>query len=252
MLRAAAARQAPYDVALIDMKMPGMNGIELAKAIGAERALGKTRLIMLSSVASRDMEELAREAGFAACLSKPVSRAALYRCIAGVTGSAAAPQPLRQMPAPHLQAQQSSLAARVLVVEDNRVNQEICSAMLRALGCEADLASDGRAGVEAAFSGHYDIVLMDCQMPVMDGFEAATTIRAREAELNAESRASGQPPRRVPIVALTANAMQGDRERCIAAGMDDYLAKPFKKEQLRAILEPWLRHRAQAALPRAA
>ena len=91
------------------------------------------------------------------------------------------------LPAPHPQAQQSPLAARVLLVEDNRVNQEICTAMLRALGCEADLASDGRAGVEAVFSGHYDVVLMDCQMPVMDGFEAATTIRAREAELNAEA-----------------------------------------------------------------
>jgi signal transduction histidine kinase/CheY-like chemotaxis protein len=253
MLRAAAARGTPYDVALIDMKMPGMNGMELGKAIGTDRALAKTRLIMLSSVPSRDMEALSREAGFAACLSKPVGRAALYRCIAGVTGLAAAPQPAaRQVPAPHLQAQQSSLTARVLVVEDNRVNQEICSAMLRALGCEADLASDGRAGVEAAFKGDYDVVLMDCQMPVMDGFEAATTIRAREAELNTESRASGQPPRRMPIVALTANAMQGDRERCLAAGMDDYLAKPFKKEQLRAILEPWMRQRSQASLPVAA
>jgi two-component system sensor histidine kinase/response regulator len=233
LMREAAARQAPYDVALVDMKMPGMNGLELGAAIRADASLAATRLIMLTSLSSADVAA-AREVGFAAYLNKPVRRAELFQCISAVMGTApAASAPLRAAE-PELPA-----VLRVLLVEDNRVNQEICKAMLKKLGCEVDLAADGRAGVEAAFGNRYDLVLMDCQMPVMDGFEATSTIRAREAELDAELRASGLPPQRLPVVALTANAMTGDRERCLAAGMDDYLAKPFKKDQLEATLAKW-------------
>jgi CheY-like chemotaxis protein len=127
------------------------------------------------------------------------------------------------------------------MVEDNCVNQEICEAMLLKLGCEVDVAVNGRDGVEAAFSRHYDLVLMDCQMPDMDGFQAAAAIRLREKQTHDAQHAAGSPPRRVPIVALTANAMLGDQERCLAAGMDDYLAKPFNMEQLAARLERWLK-----------
>ncbi|HEV7803669.1 MAG TPA: response regulator, partial [Burkholderiales bacterium] len=236
MLHEAAARNVPYDLALVDMKMPGMNGLELAQAIHADPRIASTRLIMLSSLFSGDATA-ARQAGFAACLSKPVRRTELYQSIAGVVGGTAAPA----APVHAAEAESSRAPGRVLLVEDNRVNQEICKAMLRKLSCEVDVANDGRAGVEAALNGRYDIVLMDCQMPVMDGFQAATAIRAREVELDDELRASGLPPRRMPIVALTANAMQGDRERCLAAGMDDYLAKPFKKDQLGAMLDKWLR-----------
>ena len=128
----------------------------------------------------------------------------------------------------------------VLVVEDNRINQEICVAMLRKLGCETQVAGNGRLGVDAALAQAFDLVLMDCQMPEMDGLEATAAIRVREAELDRERAMSGLPPRRMPIIALTANAMRGDRERCVAAGMDDYLAKPFKKEQLSAMLQRWV------------
>jgi signal transduction histidine kinase/CheY-like chemotaxis protein/HPt (histidine-containing phosphotransfer) domain-containing protein len=241
MLHEAVARRAPYDVALIDMKMPGMNGLELAQAIRAEAALRATRMIMLTSLSSRDMEVSARNAGFAACLNKPVRRAELYQCIAGAMGTT----PAGSAPPHGVQAQQSPLSAHVLLVEDNSVNQEICTAMLHALGCQTEIADDGRAGVEAMFGRPYDVVLMDCQMPGMDGFEATAAIRAREAELNAELVRAGLPPRRMPIVALTANAMDGDRERCLAAGMDDYLGKPFKKEQLHAVLERWAKRRDQ-------
>jgi CheY-like chemotaxis protein len=113
--------------------------------------------------------------------------------------------------------------------------------MLQGLGCTVEVACDGHEAVEAAFGGHFDLVLMDCQMPVMDGFEASSVIRAREAELNAELGAAGLNARHLVIVALTANAISGDRERCLASGMDDYLAKPFKKEQLREMLMRWLR-----------
>jgi signal transduction histidine kinase/CheY-like chemotaxis protein len=131
--------------------------------------------------------------------------------------------------------QRRPIAPRVLLVEDNRVNQEVAKAMLCALGCEVDIAADGRAGVEAAFSRTYDIVLMDCQMPEMDGYLATAAIRTREADASQQGAT-----RRIPIVALTANAMKGDRERCLAAGMDDYLAKPVRKEQLEQALKTWL------------
>jgi CheY-like chemotaxis protein len=127
------------------------------------------------------------------------------------------------------------LPGRVLLVEDNGVNQEIGMAMLQAMGCEVDLAADGREAIEATRSKAYDLVLMDCQMPDVDGFEATRAIRAREREQSGSKAA-----RRLPIVALTANAMSGDREQCTAAGMDDYLSKPFTQAQLRAVIQTWV------------
>ncbi len=155
----------------------------------------------------------------------------------GVPATAEARHSSRHLAGPPV----APLNARVLLVEDNRINQEICIAMLQALGCEAETVSDGRGGVEAALGQHFDVVLMDCQMADMDGYAASAAIRAREATLNADPARAGQAPLRMPIVALTANAMTGDRESCLAAGMDDYLAKPFNKEQLRTVIQRWLR-----------
>ena len=149
-----------------------------------------------------------------------------------VTMHAAPPSPEPAVEAPAKTA--SCAARRALLVEDNRVNQEVGRAMLRALGFDTDISPDGRAGVEAAFGRNYDIILMDCQMPEMDGFEATAAIREREKAACAQ----GSPTRRT-IIALTANAMQGDRERCLEAGMDDYLAKPFRKDQLERMLAKW-------------
>jgi CheY-like chemotaxis protein len=117
--------------------------------------------------------------------------------------------------------------------------------MLRSFGCEAEIAGNGREGYDAACTRDFDLVLMDCQMPEMDGYAATAAIRAREADLNAH-RADGAAERHLPIVALTANAMEGDREKCLASGMDDYLTKPFKKEQLHAMLRRWACVRATA------
>lgn len=241
LLDQAAAEGSGYDVALIDMKMPGMDALELAQAIRAGGFAKLPRMIMLTSLSIRDMAALARDAGFAACLNKPVRRGELYQHIAKAMGRAPADAGQGASAAPSPAA-----AARVLVVEDNRINQEIAVAMLRKLGCEADVAGDGRAGVEAAFSRSYDAVLMDCHMPEMDGFAASTAIRTREAELNVELHAAGLPARRMTIIAVTANAMTGDRELCLAAGMDDYLSKPFKKDQLSAMLARWCRRAASA------
>jgi CheY-like chemotaxis protein len=125
----------------------------------------------------------------------------------------------------------------VLLVEDNRVNQEVAKAMLRTLGHTVDVCADGRSGVEAAATGSYAVVLMDCQMPGMDGFQATAAIRAWEDT----AHANGSPScTRLPIIALTANALESDRERCLAAGMDDYLSKPFRKEQLDRMVRKWI------------
>jgi CheY-like chemotaxis protein len=241
MLRTAAASGRPYDIALVDMKMPGMSGADLARHVREEGALGRTQLILLTSMSSCDMAS-AQAMGFAAYLNKPVRRSELHWRIAGVLDGTLAPSPA--LPAPSLQP---AAPVRVLLVEDNRVNQEVGKAMLRKLGCEVDVAEDGRAGLDAVFAKHYDIVMMDCQMPNMDGFEATAAIRSREAELEVAGGPSAA--RRVPIIALTANAMKGDRERCLEAGMDDYLAKPFSKEQLETVLNRWSKDGTSALLP---
>jgi CheY-like chemotaxis protein len=237
MLRSAHAGGEPYDLALIDMKLPDMNGMELAGAIAAETALSATRVILLSSLTAHDTAESADHGGVAH-LNKPVRRGELYQCIAGVMGAAARETALTLAAA----AANSLRGARVLLVEDNCLNQEICAAMLDSLGCDAEVVDDGRAGVDAVLDRQYDIVLMDCQMPNMDGFEATRLIRKLELERSAK---------RVPIIALTANAMEGDRDRCIAAGMDDYVSKPFKKDALRATLELWTGRDASARGPAA-
>jgi CheY-like chemotaxis protein len=121
------------------------------------------------------------------------------------------------------------VTARILVVEDNRTNQRVAQKMLEGLGYTADLQGNGQLGVDAHAARPYDLILMDCQMPMMDGYEASRAIRALTGEA-----------RTVPIIALTANALEGDRERCLAAGMDDYLTKPLKRERLRTALEQWL------------
>jgi CheY-like chemotaxis protein len=134
----------------------------------------------------------------------------------------------------------------VLLAEDNPVNQQVALGMLEALGCQVDLAGDGREALEAVAQGSYDLVLMDCQMPEMDGFAATAAIRTLEVARRNVGR------RRIPVIALTANAMKGDRERCLAAGMDDYLAKPFTLGQLGEVLARWLPAAAPAACPEVA
>ncbi|MBI2748057.1 MAG: response regulator [Burkholderiales bacterium] len=236
MLRAAAARNAPYDLAIIDMKMPGMDGVELARAIKADPAVSGLPLIMLSSILSPGETGSAREAGIVTCLSKPVRQSDLRRAIAQAVGvSHQARQPAVEG------GEHRRIDAHVLLVEDSAVNQDVALAMLQSFGCEVRVAENGREAVAAAQGGRFDLILMDCQMPEMDGFEATAAIRKLEAE-------RAVPAARVPIVAVTANVLGGDRARCVAAGMDDYLAKPFKKEELWAVLANWAR-RADAPSP---
>ena len=231
-LRSAVNHAKPYELAILDQQMPEMDGLSVARAIQAEPALAGLRLVMLSALKSDDGCSSWHEAGIASYLTKPVRQSELYNGLVTVLGqkmeSPLAPgarAAARVASEPHLQG-------RVLLAEDNPVNQEVASNMLENLGCEVEVVENGRAALEAVSRCEYGLVLMDCDMPEMDGFQAIAALRQREQA----QRAS----RRLPVVALTANALQGDRERCLAAGMDDYLSKPFHSEQLRDVLQRWL------------
>ncbi len=226
-LRKAARDGNPFELAIVDMKMPRMDGLALATAVRADPVLAGLRIVLVTSLHSTDELARAREAGISAYLSKPVRRHELYRALAQAVGGVAA----EQAPASSTGAA-LRLNCRVLMAEDNGVNQFVARNMLKSLGCEFDIVPNGQEALATVQRGGYDIVLMDCQMPVMDGYEATRQIRQWE-------QVSGQA-KRMPIVALTANALVGDADVCIEAGMDDHLAKPYTRNQLGALMARWL------------
>ena len=241
-LRTAAARNEPFQIAILDMCMPGMDGIELARSIKNDTALNSTGLIMLTSLGAAGESKEAHAAGIAAYLSKPARQSDLYDAIVEVlSGTRIAPTitpaPVESLP---------QLRGRILLAEDNPVNQEVASEILSYLKLETDIANDGAEAVLAWSKQSYDLILMDCQMPNMDGFEAVARIRAGEIE---QSNRANPIMQRVPIVAVTANALAGDRQACLAAGFDDYIAKPYKAQALLAILSHWLGGKTTATLP---
>jgi len=229
-LRRAAESDDPFAVALLDMHMPEMDGVALASAIMADPALASTRLILMTSIGWPIDADVLRAAGIARCLNKPAKQSQLFDCLATVMGgapaTASALAPLSHVADP---AESSQIRGRVLVAEDNVVNQRVALHQIRRLGYAADAVGDGLEAIAALSQVPYDIVLMDCQMPNLDGYGATAIIREREGAA-----------RRTPIVALTAHALQGDREKCLAAGMDDYLTKPMNRRELRAVLERWI------------
>ena len=240
LLRDAAARGEPCELAILDMQMPGMDGLQLARAIKADPALASIRLVLLTSLGLRGDAEAARQAGVVAYLVKPVRHSQLYDCLvmvlrasSDVTASrsqgTSEVRPDIPLVTRHSLQEAAAARARILIAEDNLVNQKVAVRMLEKLGYRADVVADGHEAVEAVFRIAYSAVLMDCQMPRMDGLEATAAIRKREG--------AGQ---RLPIIAMTANAMQGDREKCLEAGMDDYLAKPVRREDLEAALSRWI------------
>jgi len=237
MLRRASQRGEPYDLAILDMQKPQMGGIELARKIRADPRVSSTKLVMLSSIGQRGQSEEARQAGMDAYLTKPVRQSQLYDAIATVLSTTleeeALEKPKQESPSLvtsySLNEARARSRPRILVVEDNAVNQKVAVKMLERLGYWADVAADGLGAVEALSRTPYGAVLMDVQMPEMDGYEATAEIRYREGlDLH------------TPIIAMTANAMQGDREKAIEAGMDDYLAKPVNLEQLEKVLARWV------------
>ncbi len=227
-LRAAAAAGDPFRVAILDMQMPTMDGEELGARIKGDPELSDTRLIMLTSMAMRGHARRAQDIGFDGYLSKPARQDDLR----GVLLMALSPGMLRGRLATRHSAREQAAALRlagrrVLVVEDNATNQQVALGMLANLGVAADAVGDGAEALKALSGVPYDMVLMDVQMPVMDGLEATRGIRAGIA---------GPVNRNVPVVAMTAHALQGDRERCLESGMNDYLSKPVKPRDLAAAL----------------
>ena len=271
-----------YDVAIVDMLMPGKDGLQFAKEMKAHPVGSRVRLVILTSLIQRGHAELARQAGFVAYLTKPIRHDQLSNCLRTVLGLAQtasdAARTRTVAPAPPLITQHTlaeiESAPRILVVEDNLINQKLTVRMLEKLGYPSDVVENGQEALEAIARRSYAVVLMDCQMPIVDGFEATKLIRQREAlsvnreaqdEIPTTSDASSSTlhplpftpyplplaPRHIPIVALTANAMSGDREHCLATGMDDYLTKPVRKEDLKAVLDRWVPLPIQAQDPAA-
>jgi PAS domain S-box-containing protein len=232
-LRSAAVEGVPYDLAILDLMMPGMDGFELARTIKSDPSIAGMHLVMLTSFGERGHGTAAREAGVAAYLTKPVRQSQLFDCLANVISTATvAPERDDTSSQPELLTKHTLKEARmssnklILLAEDNIVNQKVAIRQLQKLGYRADAVADGREAIEAVSRISYDLVLMDCQMPEMDGYEATAEIRRQEGEW-----------RRTPIVAMTAHALTGDREKCLAAGMDEYITKPVKLEELRRVLE---------------
>jgi PAS domain S-box-containing protein len=217
----------PFAMAIIDMKMPGMDGLELAAAVRNDPLLNTLSLVLVTSLHSTDEVARARDVGISAYLSKPVRRQELYRALAQAVGEAPITDTLvRNTPTA------TRILGRVLMAEDNGVNQFVARNVLKSIGCEFDMVQNGQEALAAIQRGGYDIVLMDCQMPVMDGYVATREIRAWES--------AQEQPRRIPIIALTANALVGDADVCRAAGMDDHLPKPYSRKQLVSLMARWL------------
>jgi PAS domain S-box-containing protein len=232
LMRIAATGGRPFEVALLDHQMPGCDGATLGKTILAEPALRGARLILLTSSGQRGDGRMFSELGFAGYLLKPVTHRDLTDCLMMVLGTQAegwrmATQPIVTRHA--LRSQRQREAHHILLAEDNVVNQKVACRILEKLGYRVDVAGHGQAAFEAWQSGRYQAILMDCQMPVMDGYETTRKIREHEAE-----------GKHVPIIALTAHAMKGADNECRAAGMDDYLSKPIDREQLQKALNRWL------------
>ena len=230
LLIAAADGDDPFDVVLVDMTMPGMDGLELARRKAAEATLASTRTLVLRTGRLLDAATALR-LGIGASVAKPVVPADLHDALVELLSSAPLTQSAPALPAGPADTAVSEKAprphgrGRVLVVEDNPTNQMVAMGLLARLGFDAEIVSDGQQAVEAVARSHYATVLMDCNMPVMDGYAATAAIRLQEGD-----------GAHVPIVAMTASAMAGDRERCLAAGMDDFVPKPVRVHERERVL----------------
>ncbi|MGZ4466515.1 MAG: response regulator [Nocardioides sp.] len=220
-LAEAAEEGQPFQVALLDMVMPGMNGLELARRVSTDPTLGRPLMLLLSSDQAVGAQAV-HQAGIRASLTKPVRHSELLDTLLDLVGRPPAPVPAPESAVP-------AMGVRVLVVEDNQVNQLVAIGLLESLGCAVDVANDGAEAVEMLARPHeYAAVLMDCRMPRLDGFDATRAVRAHEP--------AGH---RVPIIAMTASALEGERERCLAAGMDDFLTKPVDAAELERVIRHW-------------
>ena len=236
LLREAAALD-PFDLAILDMQMPDMDGLMLGRAIKGDPAISATRLIMLTSLGNQMDAEDMKGAGIEACVLKPVKQSRLFNRIAeimahhtplarkiGATGSVKLNLTRQTAALPVAE----SKPVRILLAEDNIINQKVAVGLLSNMGYKADVANNGLEVLSALALRPYDLILMDCQMPELDGYETTQRIRNTPEFAN------------MHIVAMTANAMRGESEKCIDAGMNDYLSKPVRLEALRDMVARWL------------
>ncbi len=261
----AEQRGTPYDLAILDVVMPGKDGLQLARELQSHPAGSKIRLVVMTSILQRGHAEQARRAGAMGYLPKPVRHDELRDCLRTVLGlpeghvqdDTHTPSGTPQLVTRHMVAENVQ-HRHILVVEDNVVNQKLAVRMVEKLGYKPDVVGNGQEALTALANGNYAAILMDCQMPIMDGFETTRCIREHETSVASrntpESNTSPSDPTprsapHIPIIAVTANAMPGDRERCLATGMDDYLAKPIKLSELRSALVRWASTPSEAAPP---
>jgi CheY-like chemotaxis protein/HPt (histidine-containing phosphotransfer) domain-containing protein len=233
LLALARAKDAgdPFAAVILDMQMPGMDGEDLARVIKSDEALAHTILVLMTSIGQRGDARHMEELGFAGYLVKPARQSDLFDCLAAVLAGAAAAQPVRPIVTRHAIREMRRGALRILLAEDNVTNQQVAIGILRKLGLQADAVTNGAEAIAALESIPYDLVLMDVQMPKMDGLEATAHIRDPQSAVQNHG---------IPIVAMTAHAMQGDRERCLEAGMNDYVTKPVSPQALADALARWL------------
>ncbi len=238
LLRNAHGTSRSYQLVVLDYLMPVMDGKQLATAILEDPMLSSIPLVLLTSTGQKGDAQRFKEAGFAAYLTKPVLTDTLRQTLAGVLGikerdNQEAPLITRHTVAEARKVVESETQlfnGHILLAEDNAVNQKVAVTMLKKLGLEIDTTADGKQALEYLEKSTCDLILMDCQMPEMDGYETTRSIRSREQEQGGH----------VPIIALTANAMESDRKKCLDAGMDDYMTKPFKQAELTEALRRWL------------
>jgi len=234
-LFSAAQAKQPYQVVILDMMMPNMDGLELAQHIKDAPELANTHLILLTSIDHIETKELTKS-GINISLTKPVKQSELFDYINNIYLNTEEKETYQAISPPEILVDDTTLLeAHILLAEDNPVNQEVAAMMLEKYVQHIDIVENGEKAIDALENKEYDLIFMDCQMPEMDGFEATRMIRTN----NYIGRIKQSP---LPVIALTAHAMEGDKELCLAAGMDDYLTKPFTGEQLRHILYKWLSH----------
>ena len=224
-LREAAQAGKPFDVIVLEMQLAGTDGISIARSIHADPMIGDTPIVLVTAIGRRKSDlEFFKSEDIDAFVMKPVRRAQLASAIARV-----ARRPVQEISPQPAESSQQPQEKRILVVEDNIINQKVAMGQLRVLGYDATVVASGTEAIEIVRSRSFDLILLDCQMPDIDGYDVARTIRSME-----------QKSRRVPIIAMTAHTMDGEREKCLAAGMNDFLSKPVSMQRLGTVLAQWL------------
>ncbi len=227
-LKHAATGQRPFQLVIVDVHMPTVSGMELVQQIRDDNLLDDARIVLLTSLPCEIGQEKKQKLGILRCISKPIRRSELIEVVSEMTGTSLAPT--EETIQPSMEVLSGFLCGKVLLVEDNPVNQIVAEAMLSKLGIETEMATNGQEAVGLATLHRYDLILMDCQMPIMDGLQATALIRQQLQQSDKD----------IPIIAVTANATVKDRQNCLNAGMNDFLSKPYSIDQLRHIVQRWL------------